>query len=263
MSLCRPFPTIIAVALILWPLLLVACDSGEPDAPSSGTNQATAHPEASSGTSEPTPRLASTDEGPGRDTDTPEPSPTPRDRSEVADGDGTASVPEPAPQVPVPPAPPSPPAPSPAPPPPAVSSQLSHTSAETDREVLVAFYNATDGPNWGDNKNWLGDEPSGKWTGVTTDASGRVTEFLLSEAYSGKIPAELGDLTELERLVLRHNYLTGTIPPELGNLSNLEEMDLSDNNLGGAIPPELGNLVYLEEMDLSNNNLGGGRYRQN
>ena len=200
MSLCRPFPMIIAVALILWPLLLVACDSGEADAPSSGTNQATAHPEASSGTSEPTPRLASTDEGPGRDTDTPEPSPTPRDRSEVADGDGTASVPEPAPQVPVPPAPPSPPAPSPAPPPPAVSSQLSHTSAETDREVLVAFYNATDGPNWGDNKNWLSDEPIGKWTGVTTDASGRVTEFLLSEAYSGKIPAELGDLTELERL---------------------------------------------------------------
>ena len=33
------------------------------------------------------------------------------------------------------------------------------TSAETDREALVALYNSTDGPNWDDAQNWLSDRP--------------------------------------------------------------------------------------------------------
>ena len=39
-------------------------------------------------------------------------------------------------------------------------------SAETDREALVALYNATDGENWGDSENWLSDAPLGEWWGV-------------------------------------------------------------------------------------------------
>ena len=42
-------------------------------------------------------------------------------------------------------------------------------SAETDREALVALYNATDGANWPRNENWLSDVPLGEWQGVTTD----------------------------------------------------------------------------------------------
>ena len=33
----------------------------------------------------------------------------------------------------------------------------------SDRAALVALYNATDGPNWTDNTNWLSDEPLGEW----------------------------------------------------------------------------------------------------
>ena len=40
------------------------------------------------------------------------------------------------------------------------------TSPETDREALVALYNATGGPNWDGNNNWLSDVPSGEWEGV-------------------------------------------------------------------------------------------------
>ena len=40
------------------------------------------------------------------------------------------------------------------------------TSTETDREVLVALYNATDGPNWTNNTNWLSEEPIWEWYGV-------------------------------------------------------------------------------------------------
>ncbi len=47
-------------------------------------------------------------------------------------------------------------------------------SPATDREVLVTFYNALDGPNWEDSGNWLSDAPLGEWDGVRTDDNGRV-----------------------------------------------------------------------------------------
>ena len=53
--------------------------------------------------------------------------------------------------------------------PPAVSG-----SVETDREALVALYNATDGENWSRN-NWLSALPLGEWDGVYTNDDGRVT----------------------------------------------------------------------------------------
>ena len=49
-------------------------------------------------------------------------------------------------------------------------------SPEMDKAALVALYNATDGPNWTNNKNWLSDAPVGEWHGVTADplwSSGR------------------------------------------------------------------------------------------
>ena len=45
-----------------------------------------------------------------------------------------------------------------------------------DRAALVALYNATDGPNWTNNHNWLSEAPIGEWYGVTTDDDGRVTD---------------------------------------------------------------------------------------
>ena len=40
------------------------------------------------------------------------------------------------------------------------------TSAETDRQSLMAFYEAAGGPGWKDNTNWLTDAPLGEWFGV-------------------------------------------------------------------------------------------------
>ena len=54
------------------------------------------------------------------------------------------------------------------------------TSPETDWEVLAALYNATVGPNWKDNDNWLNDAPIGEWHGITTDGNGRVIELDLA-----------------------------------------------------------------------------------
>ena len=133
------------------------------------------------------------------------------------------------------------------------------TSPETDRAALVALYNATDGENWLDRTNWLSDAPTGEWSGVTTNANGRITGLGLdNNQLSGEIPSELGNLTNLEYLSLYDNQLTGEIPAELGNLTNLEGLSLSSNQLTGEIPAELGNLTNLEEvLNLNNNQLTG------
>ena len=52
-------------------------------------------------------------------------------------------------------------------------------SAETDREALVALYNATNGENWTISDNWLSDAPLGEWHGVTTNDDGRVIQLRL------------------------------------------------------------------------------------
>ena len=92
-----------------------------------------------------------------------------------------------------------------------------------DRAVLVTLYNATAGANWTNNTNWLSNEALSEWHGVDTDATGRVTELHLSDnELSGAIPAELGNLTNLQILDLCGNGLSGAIPAELRNLTNLQ-----------------------------------------
>ena len=139
---------------------------------------------------------------------------------------------------------------------------MAQTSPETDREALVALYNATDGPNWIRNNSWLSDVPTSEWEGVTTDDNGRVTELdLRRNQLSGEIPPELGNLANLQGLDLYGNQLSGEIPLELGNLARLRYLALSRNQLSGEIPPELGNLSNLTHLDLAENQLSG-RYRR-
>ena len=116
-------------------------------------------------------------------------------------------------------------------------------SVAEDRAALVALYNATGGANWTNNTNWLSEEALGEWHGVATDANGRVTELTLHHnQLSGEIPAELGDLTNLQELGLSQNNLSGEIPAELGALTNLQDLLLQGNMLSGEIPAELGGL---------------------
>ena len=111
---------------------------------------------------------------------------------------------------------------------PTASPERTSTSIrDTDREALVAIYNATNGENWARKQDWLSNAPIGTWHGVTTNDSGRVTELNLSEnQLSGEIPVVLGNLTSLQELYLWGNELSGEIPSELGNLASLQELYL-------------------------------------
>ena len=143
------------------------------------------------------------------------------------------------------------------------------TGGTSDRDILIALYEATDGANWINNDNWLTDAPLGDWYGVETDASGRVVQLDLSGSWdsdsgayvrhglSGPIPPDVGNLSNLTRLSLSVNRLSGPIPPELSSLSNVTDLSLSENDLSGPIPPELGNLSNLTQLHLSANDLSG------
>ena len=128
----------------------------------------------------------------------------------------------------------------------------------SDREVLVALYEATDGANWINSRNWLTDAPLGDWYGVDTDASGRVVALdLFGNNLAGPIPPELGNLASLRRLSLARNDLTGPIPPKLGDLTNLDELSFAANALTGPIPSELGGLTAVSVLSLYGNGLSG------
>ena len=167
------------------------------------------------------------------------------------------------------------------------------TTAESDRAALVALYNATGGPGWTDNTNWLTNSPVGEWFGVEANEHGRVTGLGLggwdqtlrenvgngltgslplalgdlahlrwlrisgNAGLTGPIPAELGDLANLDDLELEENELLGPIPASLGTLANLGRLALSGNRLTGALPAELGDLANLEWLHLSNNMFTG------
>ena len=188
---------------------------------------------------------------------TPEPKPSPVHATPMTPAEAPTLAPTPTPV----PAPPSTLMPSESPEPPTPTTAIppaTSTSAETDREALIAFYWATDGPNWRHNGNWLTDAPLGDWYGAQTGKGGRVDSLSLDDnLLSGEVPPQFGNLDRLEFLSLRGNRLNGEIPPELSGLVNLKWLDLSTNQLGGDIPAELGTLANLRHVYLGRNQLSG------
>ena len=128
-----------------------------------------------------------------------------------------------------------------------------------EREALIELYNATDGDHWKDNTNWCSDKPLREWTGVSTDAYGRVTQLMLSaKGLNGTIPESIGNLVNLTYLHLGNNYeITGPIPESIGNLVNLKVLMLAENKLTGTIPDAIKNLTQLEYFDIYQNRLDG------
>ena len=191
----------------------------------------------------------------------PTPTPTPKPKP--------ASISTPAPPTPTP-APAS--TATPAPPTPiadrraaqcsngvAVPNPADNPALVSDCAALLAAKSTLEGATG--NLNWAADVGISYWDGVCL-RDNRVSALHLSEwrneyRLNGVIPAELGNLANLERLDLSGNQLTGEIPPELGNLANLKRLNIYGSDLTGGIPLWLGNLAKLEHLDLAYNQLTG------
>jgi Leucine-rich repeat (LRR) protein len=79
----------------------------------------------------------------------------------------------------------------------------------------------------------------------------KVSHLDLSQNNIAVIPAEIGDLLELQELDLSSNKITN-IPIELGNLSKLQKLDLNRNRIE-EVSSGIGNLLQLQELHLGNN----------
>ena len=138
----------------------------------------------------------------------------------------------------------------------AVPDPGSNPSLVSDCETLLGLRDALAGDA---TLNWGYGAAMTSWDGVTVGGTPmRVTELdLQNRGLAGSIPAELGDLSNLQDLDLHSNRLTGGIPTELGDLSNLNALWLHNNELRGPIPTELGSLSNLVWLALSGNGLSG------
>lgn len=130
--------------------------------------------------------------------------------------------------------------------------------ASSERDALIAFYDATDGDNWTDNTDWLGGPGTEcDWYGVGC-LEGRVVSIELpSNNLKGQIPAQIANFQKLRFLWLGDNYLTGSIPEEIYNLIDLRKVSLFGNSDLGGLSPDIGKLVKLTLLDLASTNISG------
>ncbi len=124
-----------------------------------------------------------------------------------------------------------------------------------DYDALVALNHSISGLNWDIN-----DCDVCSWEGIICNEQDRVSSidrsFELVELV-GTIPSEIGNLSQLKKLVLSTgDQLVGIIPPEIGNLSQLNTLILQ-GNLTGNIPPEIAKLQDLKILIFSSNQLTG------
>lgn len=68
--------------------------------------------------------------------------------------------------------------------------------------------------------------------------------------YTGQLPFEIGNLTNLTSLVIGETFLEGSIPASIGNLINLKQLAISGILYAGTIPPEIGKLTKLTTLAL-------------
>ena len=79
----------------------------------------------------------------------------------------------------------------------------------------------------------------------------------MSNALSGPLPPEIGNLGSLGRLSLCNNSLEGSIPPRIGLLSELRQMYLCRNQFAGPVPPEIGDMAEMRHLNFAVNRLTG------
>ena len=118
---------------------------------------------------------------------------------------------------------------------------LSHHRLGYDRDRLITYRKASEG--WRENNPHYGGHPIYSLPAELGNLTNLEVLNLDSGDFAGEIPPDLGNLTNLKVLNLGWGF--SQIPPELGDLTNLEVLILSSS---GSIPPEFGNLRSLKML---------------
>lgn len=130
------------------------------------------------------------------------------------------------------------------------------TCRKQDSITLTIVHKALKGQGSNAFDFWNLEQPMNTWQGVQLNEYGCVRSIkIYEEAFNGALPPEIGNLFNLDTLILSDCNLQGNIPREIGNLYTLKLLDLSQNNLSSKIPREIGNLFNLKSLALNNNEL--------
>ena len=128
------------------------------------------------------------------------------------------------------------------------------------RFALATIYYSTNGDEWRNHNDsqWLSSSNECLWDSndIVCSPELKVEGLDLErDGLSGRIPNELGLLTQLSSLSLSDNQLAGSIPSGLRLLTQLEDLDFSNNQLIGSLPSELGLLIQLSSLSFGLNQL--------
>ncbi|CAL9110871.1 unnamed protein product [Musa textilis] len=125
-------------------------------------------------------------------------------------------------------------------------------------EALIAIRSELHDPHKVLN-NWDEDsvDPC-SWAMITCSSENHVVGLgAPSQSLSGTLSAGIGNLTNLQQVLLQNNNISGELPLELGLLPKLQSLDLSNNRFNGSVPESLGRLHSLRYLRLNNNSLSG------
>lgn len=154
-------------------------------------------------------------------------------------------------------------------------------SEKTERDILLSFFNVSDGPRWTVNTNWTITTSVCSWFGVTCNNQSQVTELNLENnnlnTTDGNVTSLLFSLPYLQIMDLQNNTvplnfklvpaktklqvlkLTATGLKSLQGISKLNDLlqlHVTENLLTGTIPNELFDLTNLQSVFLSFNSYG-------
>ncbi|KDP30941.1 hypothetical protein JCGZ_11317 [Jatropha curcas] len=87
---------------------------------------------------------------------------------------------------------------------------------------------------------------------------GLVIALLSNNSFSGEVPRQYSQLSQLQHLDMSFNELRGTPPAALFSLSNISYLNLASNILSGSLPNNLKCGSKLQFVDISNNSFTGG-----
>ncbi|KAK8647577.1 hypothetical protein V6N13_121309 [Hibiscus sabdariffa] len=138
------------------------------------------------------------------------------------------------------------------------SATLSPTGINYEVVALMAIKSNLHDP-YNVLENWdLNSVDPCSWRMVTCTSDGYVSALgLPSQSLSGTLSSSIGNLSNLQSVLLQNNAISGPIPATIGKLEKLLTLDLSNNTFSGEVPASLGDLKSLNYLRLNNNSLTG------